>query len=352
MDSVDFFYISDLTFVMLAWGALLGSSGEAVSSKAIYAVAATLMVCLTFFRPLGMSPDDPNYLIMVQRALVLTLDQQMEFYGRDPIYYFILTMTADTFGSGALLLIAAATTIGKLYLLFRLTQNPILALYAYFCLSFFLQDIIQFRESMALAFSFLALFVWERRGTLFAVPLALAAGLCHFTGFIASLLAGIEVLAARLPARLLRVLYFVPLPIIVLQKVGFSGTTGAAIEWLTPNSLGVARELSGEVVIRSEFNLGHMLIYLAIAFSGPKVLVNRSSNIGLLALDLSAFVVLLFTNLPTLGFRLNEFFLAIYVLNIGSFKTHQMDPRRLLLIAALAAYYMRLRTIGLVTQNG
>lgn len=344
MSTFTFLLISDVTFILMALSSLFGTRFTRNLKTAVFATMVAVLALLTLARPLGIGADDYYYVQMAQDAGDLSLPDLLGIYERDPVYFYLLHHITQFAGVRALMVIASIVFLLKAFFISKLVQDRLFALYAYFCLSFFLQEVIQFRASLATMFMFSAIYFFQRSSNLVTLASGVAAGLSHYSGYAVFLL--LKTMKAR------PLLYMAPLAMAVVSLLGIPGLASSVVSRYLPEILFITRYLEDENrLFQAGFNSATIALYLAIAISGKRIVVSRSSSTGLLAVNLSALVVLLFKDIVTFAVRLNELFLTFYTLNVGNFRDDRTDLRRVLLVAALGLFYMRWRWIGLISYQ-
>jgi hypothetical protein len=168
--------------VTLVYGALVFSllllaalSSMRLLSNRLFLLYSAAFAFLTILKPFGASPDDYNYVDIVQLGCT-SYACAYDGLGRDPIWFFLVSIFSVVGEFAAIKLVATAALLIKLFVIFKLSSNKLYGMSAYVFLFYFLHDLTQYRVSLALAFYFLFLYLvisHRRVGALLSVGVAI-----------------------------------------------------------------------------------------------------------------------------------------------------------------------------------
>lgn len=144
------------------------------------------MVLFTALRPIGIARDDLAYLEIYNGICpTLTCEQWIQG-GRDWGWYSLVGLFKSIFLAPRVMLgIAALAVFAKLWVIFRLTRYPMIALLLFTGVFYQMQDLTAFRVSLSLAFFMFAIWIWIARGGLLGGVALLLPGLLHKQAFLA-----------------------------------------------------------------------------------------------------------------------------------------------------------------------
>lgn len=127
---------------------------------ALFWVFGMAMAAFSAFRPIGIAPDDLAYLDIYNRVVCPTLTcGQWVQGGRDWGWYSLVGLL-KSFGlsSRVMLLITAFAVLIKLWVIFRLSRRPMVALLFFTAVFYEVQDLTAFRVSLSLAVFMVAIY--------------------------------------------------------------------------------------------------------------------------------------------------------------------------------------------------
>lgn len=342
MSNQVFLYISDGLFLLIGLSVVFSGALRPKAHTVIYYSISAAMVVLTLARPLGLSVDDSNYLALLGSIDGMGVAEIYAYYERDLVYYVAVKYVRELVGERAIMVLAAAVLLIKLVIIKRLTRNATFALFAYFCLGFFLHDIIQFRASLAIMFLFVAIWCFDRAKRLGSIIAVILGGLSHYSGF-----AGVGLVLRRFGAP--AYLYFFPLLVCLLSLSGIFALSSDALFSLVPGVASITRYLEPDSIAKTaDYFVPHFALYSAVIVTFGRVERNPVSGAGMLALTLSSLSLGLFSNAIALAVRFNELFAVFYCLNVGYYRSRGIDWVKIVLLVTVGLFYIRARYINLL----
>lgn len=337
--------ISDLVFVMLATLAFYERNLNGKSKIALLSFICGLLTFLVMFRPIGTSADDYYYIQMAKDASYFDDATFFEYYDRDPFYYWVLKSLAPFFGERSLTVMAGGVFFVKYLLILALSRSNFFALYFYFCLSFYLHDIVQLRLAMAVMFMLLGVLLISKARHF-------VAGVSSFFAYFSHSSAAVSIfLFARYRWR--KFLFFSPVILAVLLQFGMPSLpiqyVSYWVESLANENVYVTRYLIDENrLIDANFNTPTLVFYLTFAFYSKAFIDSVVSRIGVFFVNLSVLSVVIFQSAIAFAVRLNELFMTFSILSLGLLREDEGELSRLILIISGGLFYLRSRWIDLI----
>lgn len=342
MSNSTFILLSDIIFLALVVCTTLSSMIKNNIRSFIFIAISWFMVLLTISRPIGLSVDDPHYEIMATFVSSADWSQIVDYFQRDFLYFFPLKLLTDIFEDRSFIAFSGLILTIKLFLIRKTVENYLFALYAYFCISYFLHDITQLRTALSLMFVFLGIFYIRQSKSLPAIIATLASGLAHFSGLVA-LFFTIKPLKSRtiyyfLPA-LVAILFYTPIPDIVVTIQ----------DKFLPDVFYITRYTdSVSAQILPDFNKLVMLLYLMLPLLIGRVDENAVTAGALVALIMSSAALVLFAGTMAFALRFNEFLVVFYIFLLGNYRQRGRDPIRIAFVGTVGLFYVRYRYINLL----
>lgn len=337
-----FIYSADIIFVAIFFAAFFYKEEQKLTADYLYYFFCTILTALVVFRPIGLSVDDENYQIMLDLIRRMDLDDMWVYFERDMLYFAPVWLLETIFGDRAMIVFSGGVFLFKMVLLGILVKNKIYALFAYYSMSYFLQDIIQFRLSLAVLIVMVSIYFFSRSSLIYSMVALLLSGFAHYSGFSAIALFIKHV-------KFYRYLYILPIVIFGLKYIGILGLLSKYVVLVAPDVSYISRHLQDEYTMNeAEFYLTHMFLYIAIIGSARNIYENKISTIGIYSLGLSALAIGIFQDAITLAVRFNEMFAAFYMLNIGFLSNSINRNAKIFLLISVALFYIRSRYIGLL----
>lgn len=143
------------------------------------------MLAFALLRPFGIARDDFAYLEIYKSVCPTLVCGQLNQVSRDWGWYLLVGVGKSLLPTPRLLL--GIVTIGlafKLWVIFRLSRTPLVALLLFSGVFYQIQDLTAFRVSLSLTFLMLAIFVWIIRGTLSGSVVLCLPVIFHKQGFL------------------------------------------------------------------------------------------------------------------------------------------------------------------------
>lgn len=344
MSKFYFLLITDIAFAILVLFATLGNFIEKRIRNFIFYIIISLLFIAVISREIGIGADDYYYVIMARDAEILPLSYLLDKYGRDPVYFSILYFLAPIFGIRSLVIISSIVFLVKMFYINKMVEDKILALLAYLCLSFFLQDVIQLRASLAAMFMIMAIYFSQRSHYIYTFSSIALAGLSHYTGYL------VVILLKTIKSR--PILYVAPLAVATISILGAPGIPLSIISQYIPDDKYISRYVEASNTLNyASFNSATIILLISVAVSRVFINKNKISAIGIFSVNISAISFFLFKEAITFSVRLSELFISFYALNVGHYAERRLEARKAFLIFALSVYYIRLRWIGLISYN-
>ncbi len=125
----------------------------------LYGIAFSLLILL---KPLGSSPDDWNYVGLINTGCLSASCAVDVTVDRDFIWFLLVSISPISNGFLFIKLISMLSFVVKMYVIFKLSNNKLYALCVYTFGFLFLHDLTQYRVSLALAFFLLAIYFFAR----------------------------------------------------------------------------------------------------------------------------------------------------------------------------------------------
>lgn len=162
---------------------VIESSKGSIAIKAeavLFWVFGLAMVVFAALRPIGIARDDLAY-IDIYNTVCPTLTCGQWIQGtRDWGWYSLVGLLKSLLPTPRVMLgIAALGLLLKLWVIFRLSRAPLMALLLFTGVFYQVQDLTAFRVSLSLALLMFAIWVWMARGTLLGSVSLLLPGLFH-----------------------------------------------------------------------------------------------------------------------------------------------------------------------------
>lgn len=182
---------------VLFWGVMLvacvgvraiESSKSSIATKVettLFWLFGLAMVVFAALRPIGIARDDLPYLDIYNTVCpTLTCGQWIQGT-RDWGWYSLVGLLKSVSPTPRVMLgIAALALLMKLWVIFRVSRAPLMALLLFTGVFYEMQDLTAFRVSLSLAFFMFAIWVWMARGSLLGGVSLLLPGLFHKQGFL------------------------------------------------------------------------------------------------------------------------------------------------------------------------
>lgn len=153
---------------------------------ALFWAFGAAMVLFAALRPMDIARDDLAY-VEIFKGICPTLACDQWIQGtRDWGYYSFIGLLKSILPAPRVMLVFAAfALLAKLWVIFRLTRYPLMALLLFTGVFYQMQDLTAFRVSLSLAFFMLAIWVLLTRGKFVGGGALLLPGLFHKQAFLA-----------------------------------------------------------------------------------------------------------------------------------------------------------------------
>lgn len=192
---------SSLVFICF-WGSILiscaglwffASCKREIASKVdgpLFWMFGMVMIMFAMFRPLGIAPDDQAYLEIYNRLVCPTLTCRHWVQGVRDWGWYSLVGILKSIGEGprVMLLISALGLLAKLWVIFKLSPRPMLALLFFTGVFYEVQDLTAFRVSLSQAVFMLAILLLIKQRRILGSLTILTPGLFHKQAFLTPLI--------------------------------------------------------------------------------------------------------------------------------------------------------------------
>lgn len=209
MNNIEVFYA--LIFLELILFSSMKLTDELI--KLVFSINAVLIIALCFFKIYGSAPDDYNYLEIFARECVNT-NCELDYISSRDIFWLNSVELFRFLGlSTSIKLIATIALSVKLWVVYKLSNNKIFGLVAYFVINYFIHDLIQYRVGLAEMFLFLSAYFIAKNKKFYSVASLFTTPFCHLQALPAPLL----LLYTKVPIK------FCVILILVLTSLTFLG---------------------------------------------------------------------------------------------------------------------------------
>lgn len=291
-----------------------------------YILFSVLLVLFAAFRPIGVSRDDINYLDIFNTICPSISCEKWVQGSRDWGWFSAVGLLKSIWlDPRVMLLLSACGLIVKLWVIYRICRQPMMALLLYAGVFYQILDLTQFRVSLASTFYFVSFYFLYRGKFLVGGALTLFAGLFHKQAFISPLILIGKKL--RIQHSMLVVLCSLP---IVMMLLGFYPEIPKIIKaFYSDNASGSFFTQGLEMYLESKaagyyegWRVAPIVYYPFIAlalFLSKDILIEDETLYGYISIGIlsGAWILWGFASLPDVQTRFFEFMMMPVVLLAG-----------------------------------